>query len=86
MARNGQRQGSIITCTSSQRKSPWQPSVIRLSARSGFDSAKTLVVRQKESGFSFSPPTHQGVGEEYSSLSLQSSMGSRQPRLGVRTY
>ena len=92
MSRNGQRQGFIITCASYQKEiamaaqsnSPFGENRIRLGQEP--DSAQTLVVRQKESGFSFSPPTHQGVGEEYSSLSPQSSMGSRQPRLGVRTF
>ena len=78
MSRNGQRQGFIITCASSQKEiamaaqsnSPFGENRIRLGQEP--DSAQTLVVRQKE-----------GVGEEYSSLSPQSSMGSRQPRLGV---
>ena len=87
MSRNGQRQSFIITCASYQKEitmaaqsnSPYGENRIRLGQEP--DSAQTLVVRQRESGFSFSPPTHQGVGEEYSSLSPQSSMGSRQPRL-----
>ena len=87
MARNRQQQGSIITCASSQKKiamaaqcnSPFGEIRIRLGP--DFSGATKRVWL-----FILSPNPPGGRGRVFLSLSLQSSMGSRQPRLGVRTY
>ena len=87
MSRNDQRQGFIVTCASSQKKiakaaqcnSPFGE--IRIQLGPVFSGATKRVWL-----FILSPNPPGGRGRVFLSLSLQSSVGSRQPLLGVRTF
>ena len=85
MSRNDQRQGFIVTCASSQKKiakaaqcnSPFGE--IRIQLGPVFSGATKRVWL-----FILSPNPPGGRGRVFLPLSLQSSVGSRQPRLASR--